>query len=194
MTQPRIIGKNTPPVGQAPGIVLVSPRFAFNVWMAVRLASCYGLNQLWFTGERVRLALEQKGRLPREERMKGWRNVEMINYDRPLDLFPADAVPVAVEVRANSERLQDFIHPKKAIYVFGPEDGSIPASYLSKCHRFVVIPTRKSFCLNLATALATILWDRAVKLDEVPDGREAVGYEDTDPGEMGLFDTKPGWP
>jgi tRNA(Leu) C34 or U34 (ribose-2'-O)-methylase TrmL len=195
MSGPTVIGKNTPPVGDAPGIVLVTPRFAFNVGMAVRLASCYGFNQLWFTGDRVRLEIEKRARLPREERMKGWRNVEMINYDRPLDMFPDDAVPVAVEVRANSERLQHFIHPKKAVYVFGPEDGSIPGPFLAKCHRFVVIPTRKSFCLNLATALATILWDRAMKLDEIPDDNEAGhGYEDTQPEEMGLFDTKPGWP
>jgi tRNA(Leu) C34 or U34 (ribose-2'-O)-methylase TrmL len=189
-TTSNMVGKNTRVMGQVPGIVLVNPRFAFNVGMAVRLASCYGLSQLWFTGERVRLSIEQKGRLPREERMKGWRNVTMVNNDRPLDLFPSDAVPVAVEVRANSERLQNFVHPAKAVYMFGPEDGSIPQMFLAKCHRFVIIPTRKSFCLNLATALATILWDRALKLGEVPDeeGGEG-GYEDTQPEEMGLFDT-----
>jgi hypothetical protein len=32
---------------------------------------------------------------------------------------------------------------------------------LSHCHRFVVIPTRH--CLNLATAVATVLWDREYK-------------------------------
>ncbi len=186
-----MVGKNTRVIGEVPGIILINPRFAFNVGMSVRLASCYGLSQLWFTGERVRLEMAQRGRLPREERMKGWQNVQMINNDRPFDLFPADAVPVAVEVRQNSERLQDFEHPKKAVYVFGPEDGSIPSPFLAKCHRFVIIPTRKNFCLNLATALATILWDRALKLGEVPDERqgEAVGYEDTQPEEMGLFDT-----
>lgn len=195
IAQSTYVGKNTPVIGEVPGIVLINPRFAHNVGMAVRLASCYGLNQLWFTGDRVRLAMETKGRLPREERMKGWKNVAMINNDRPLDLFPKDAVPVAVELRANSERLQDFIHPDKAVYVFGPEDGSVPAPFLAKCHRFVVIPTRGGYCLNLATALSTILWDRAYKRQEFPDDwSTGQGYEDTQPEEMGLYDTKPGWP
>jgi len=52
-------------------------------------------------------------------------------------------------------------HPENAVYVFGPEDGSIPKTYLQHCHRFLVIPTRH--CLNLATAVATILHDRAYK-------------------------------
>lgn len=192
---PTVIGKNKPPVGTCPGIVLVNPRFSHNVGMAVRLASCYGMGQLWFTGDRVRLELEKRARLPREERIKGWREIQMLNYDRPLEQFPADAVPVAVEVRANSEKLQDFIHPEKAVYVFGPEDGSIPPPVLAKCHRFVVIPTVKHYCLNLATALATILWDRALKLGQVPDvSADPAGHEETDPQEMGIFDTLGGWP
>jgi tRNA(Leu) C34 or U34 (ribose-2'-O)-methylase TrmL len=69
--------------------------------------------------------------------------------------------PVAVEVRPKSEPLHTFEHPDKALYVFGPEDGSIPTALLRHCHRFVVIPTRH--CLNLATAVATILWDREYK-------------------------------
>ena len=192
---PTIIGKNTPPNGTCPGIVLVNPRFAHNVGMAVRLASCYGMGQLWFTGDRVRLELEQRSRLPREERIKGWRDVKMLNYERPLEQFPSEAVPVAVEVRSNSEQLQNFVHPKNAVYVFGPEDGSIPPPVLAKCHRFVVIPTIRGYCLNLATALATILWDRALKLGEVPDtSTEPAGHAETNPEEMGLFDMRPGWP
>lgn len=156
-----MLKKGAPPAGVGPSLMLCNPRFPHNVGMSVRLASCYGLRQVWFTGDRVRLDLEKKKRLPREERMKGYRDVEMINYDRPLEQFPEDVVPVAVEVRPNSERLQDFVHPDKALYIFGPEDGSVAQTILQHCHRFVVIPTRKNYCLNLATAVATVLWDRA---------------------------------
>ena len=193
-----IVGKNASPVGVTPSIILENPRFAFNVGMAVRIASCYGLKQVWFTGDRVRLDIDAKKRLPREERIKGYRDVEMINYDRPLEQFPEGTVPVAVEVRPNSERLQNFEHPEKAVYVFGPEDSSIHAGLLTYCHRFVVIPTFNGYCLNLATAIATVLWDRMVKLGEVPSEEVSFGqigtYEDTRPEEIGLFDKKPGWP
>ncbi len=192
-----IVGKNMSPVGIPPSIVLERPRFAFNVGMVVRLASCYGIKQVWFTGDRVRLDMEHRKRLPREERMKGYRDVEMINYDRPLECFPEGTVPVAVEVRPNSERLQDFVHPENAVYVFGPEDSSIHSGLLTYCHRFVVIPTFNGYCLNLATAVATVLWDRMVKRGEIPSEEVAFGqsgtFEDTKPEDIGLFD-KPGWP
>lgn len=150
-----------PALGEAPAVALVDPKYPHNVGMVVRLASCYGLRQVWFTGDRVSLSTYRGERLPREERMKGYRDVQMIHVENFLDRFPAGTVPVAVEVRAKSEPLHTFEHPEKALYVFGPEDGSIPAALLPRCHRFVVIPTRH--CLNLATAVATVLWDRQYK-------------------------------
>src|SRR5262245_7902591 len=154
-------GRKAPPHGDASAIGLVEATYAHNVGMVVRLASCYGLRQVWFTGDRVTLDPVKGERLPREERMKGYKEVEMIHYEHFFDQFPTDTVPVAVEVRPDSEPLHTFEHPEKALYVFGPEDGSVPKTLLSHCHRFVVIPTRH--CLNLATAVATVLWDREYK-------------------------------
>jgi tRNA(Leu) C34 or U34 (ribose-2'-O)-methylase TrmL len=156
----RVLNKSEAPVGRPPAIVLIDPKYAHNVGMVVRLASCYGLSQVWFTGERVSLDISFRKRLPREERMKGYADVEIINYDYPFEQF-ADVIPVAVEVRKNSESLHSFEHPQNAVYVFGPEDGSVSKPHISHCHRFVVIPTKH--CLNLATAVATILWDRQYK-------------------------------
>ena len=172
----RIISRAEAPVGQTPAIVLIDPKYAHNVGMVVRLASCYGLRQVWFTGERVALELLPSKRLPREERMKMYSDIEIINYDYPFEQF-ADAVPVAVEVREKSEPLHSFEHPRNAVYVFGPEDGSILKPNTNHCHRFVVIPTKH--CLNLATAVATMLWDRQHKAWL---GGEVQGF--TTPGEF----------
>jgi tRNA(Leu) C34 or U34 (ribose-2'-O)-methylase TrmL len=154
-------GKKAPAHGETPAIALADPKYPHNVGMVVRLASCYGLRQVWFSGDRVSLNPTKGERLPREERMKGYKDVQLIHYENFFDQFPAGTVPVAVEVRANSELLHNFEHPENPLYVFGPEDGSIPAPLLPHCHRFLVIPTRH--CLNLATAVATVLWDREYK-------------------------------
>jgi tRNA(Leu) C34 or U34 (ribose-2'-O)-methylase TrmL len=154
-------GRRAPAHGRPPAIALVNPKYPANVGMVVRLASCYGLRQVWFTGDRVSLDPARGDRLPREERMKGYKDVELIHYEYFFDQFPAGTVPVAVEVRAAAEPLHTLEHPDSALYVFGPEDGSVPKALLSHCHRFVVIPTRH--CLNLATAVATVLWDRECK-------------------------------
>jgi tRNA(Leu) C34 or U34 (ribose-2'-O)-methylase TrmL len=156
----KIVDRSEAPAGRSPAVVLIDPKYAHNVGMVVRLASCYGFRQVWFTGERVSLDISFKKRLPREERMKGYADVEIINYDYPFEQFK-DVVPVAVEVRKGSEPLHAFEHPENAVYVFGPEDGSVAKPHISHCHRFVVIPTRHA--LNLATAVATVLWDRQYK-------------------------------
>jgi len=156
----KIVDGSEAPAGRSPAVVLIDPKYAHNVGMVVRLASCYGFKQVWFTGGRVSLDISFRKRLPREERMKGYADVEIINYDYPFEQFK-QVVPVAIEVRKGSEPLHAFEHPQDAVYVFGPEDGSVSKPHISHCHRFVVIPTRHA--LNLATAVATVLWDRQYK-------------------------------
>ena len=150
----------------APAIVLHEPKYPHNVGQIVRLASAYGIAQVWYSGERIREALGS--RLPREERMRRYQDVTLINHPDPLArLCPAvpQACPVAVELRPNAESLVDFLHPDgdtPPIYVFGPEDGSLPGPVVKRCHRFVVIPSFE--CLNLATSVATVLYDRMAKM------------------------------
>jgi tRNA(Leu) C34 or U34 (ribose-2'-O)-methylase TrmL len=127
--------------GITPAVALVDPKFPHNVGTPVRAASCYGVRQVWFSGDRVRLDGAKRQRLPREERMRGYKEVEVRYSDQFFDAFE-EAVPVAVELRRNAESLIDFAHPEHALYVFGPEDGSLGRATLAQCHRFLLIPTR----------------------------------------------------
>src|SRR5579859_4989073 len=128
-----IAGKNMKKIGIAPSVVLCNPKFPRNVAAVVRLASAYGIPQVIFSGNRV--SLDEKERLPREERMRGYKDVQLIQSDYFFDLFDKEVTPVAVEVRENSENLYDFIWPEKPLLIFGPEDGSIPRVTLQHCHR-----------------------------------------------------------
>lgn len=136
-------------------IGFVNPKFARNIATAIRSCSCFKAKYCFYTGQRIAEDLAKKGRLPREERMKGYADVRWGRCDRFLDLFAPDVVPVAVEVRQNSEHLWDFVPPPKALYIFGPEDGSIPKAVLHACHRFVIIPS--AHCMNMATAASNLL-------------------------------------
>ena len=158
---PLIIGKNSPAMGETPAILLHNPKYTANLGAIQRAASCFDVHQIWFTGNRIKL--EEGERLPREERMKGYRNVDLIQYDYPFDHFK-DATPVAIELLPNSECLFDFEHLDNALYVFGPEDGSIDQVSRRFCHRFVSIPTLH--CTNLAAAVYIVLYDRAKKIYE----------------------------
>lgn len=162
------ISKNDSVFGadDTPAIIMSNPKYPHNVGAAVRACSCYDSSLLIFTGDRLLEELKkQKGkrgyRLPREERMKGYKEVRIFNDEYPFNRFSQDVVPVAVEIRNNAEHLPNFVHPKNAVYVFGPEDGSVPQIYLKHCQRFVKIPSKH--CLNLAASIYTVLYDRIVK-------------------------------
>lgn len=158
---------------KTPGIILVNPKSPHNVGKALRAASVFGARSLVWTGTRVDLS--QYERLPREERMKGYAAVEFCTNDRPFELFE-NATPVCVELLEDSECLTTFEHPENVVYVFGPEDGSVPSVLRRHCHRFVYIPGYH--CLNLSAAVDVVLYDRLSKLQLA--GKEPI----QSPGEM----------
>jgi len=155
------------------GVGLVNPKFPHNVGAVVRAASCFGADLVYFTGHRVSLTPTDDYRLPREERMQGYKEVELRNVARLFDHFERDVVPVAIELRENVEMLPDFDHPPNALYIFGPEDGGLTRVDLGQCQRFVKIPTRH--CLNLAAAVNLVLYDRICKMGLRPELAEQRG-------------------
>ena len=152
------------PPGKPPALLLTNPKYAHNVAAAIRAASCFGISQVWFTGDRVKDEVEETGRLPREERMRGYRDVDVCHTERPYDAFAdvqSSTVPVAVEFGHGYEPLPIFEHPENALYVFGPEDGGLRRIDNLQCHRFLTIPTLH--CVNLAAAIYLVLYDRLLK-------------------------------
>lgn len=149
--------------GVGASILLVNPKYPHNVGAAVRAASCLDASEVSFTGDRVRLENGKRTRLPREERMKAYRDVrlEHVHEEAAFDRLPEGATPVAIELRPSAELLPQFTHPENAVYVFGPEDGGLERTHLLHCHRVVVIPTRH--CVNLGAAVYIVLYDRLVK-------------------------------
>lgn len=77
------------------------------------------------------------------------------------DMIPFGCVPVAVDLVEGAIELQNYQHPMRAFYVFGPEDGTLGASTLDWCRDRVMIPTRT--CMNLAATVNVILYDRLAK-------------------------------
>ena len=92
--------------------------------------------------------------------MKGYKDVDLIQFDYFLEQFE-NCTPVAIEITPTSEVLTTFEHPENPLYIFGPEDGSIPQVIKQHCHRFVVIPTKH--CTNLSAAIYIVLYDRLMK-------------------------------
>ena len=108
-----IYGKSSKKLGVTPAVALINPKFPHNVGAALRAASCFGVPQVWFTGDRITLGLKGAKRLPREERMKGYRDVDLRHFDHIFDQYEDDITPVAIELRPNAETLPSFVHPER---------------------------------------------------------------------------------
>ena len=163
-------------------MLLIDPKFAHNVGGALRACGVFGAHRLAWTGDRVPSpsAWPAGARLPREERMKLYSKVDLLHARfADEELGSAERIgtangytPVCVEVLASSEPLTTFEHPEHALYIFGPEDASIPGVVRARSHRFVTIPTAVRTPLNPAAAVNVVLYDRFAKI-----GREAASRE-----------------
>lgn len=84
---------------------------------------------------------------------------EYKNNDHFLSSMPNNTKLIGVEISDKASSLFTFKHPQQAIYILGPEDGSL--SIQDKCDEVVFIPTKH--CLNVASAATIVLYDRKSK-------------------------------
>jgi len=155
-------------------VLLWDPKNGHNLGGAVRACATLGGDQVMWTGTRVDgdlIGNRGKHRIPREERLPEYSHILRGRVSTSAAFEHATAaglIPVAVELVNGAQKLDRFVHPEKALYVFGPEDGSLPGLAKSQCHQFVEIPTVAGRCVNLAAAVYLVLWDRRVKTALVP--------------------------
>lgn len=135
-------------------IGLVSPKCSANVASVLRTADCFGASAVFATGIRYRRhGADTSG---------AYSRVPLIQVDNLHAHIPFAYVPVAIEIVDGCDSLPAFAHPRNALYVFGPEDGSLGRAHLSWCRHVIRIPTR--LCLNLGVCVAVVLYDRAAKI------------------------------
>lgn len=138
-------------------IGLHRPKDIANIGGVLRAAHCYGASMVAIAGERIN-----------SEAIRHATNTSQAQRHMPVlrgelrDLIPFGAVPVAVDLVEDAIELPEFIHPKSAFYVFGPEDGTLGKAVLDWCPYRVMVPT--AYCMNLAATVNVILYDRLAKM------------------------------
>lgn len=135
-------------------IGLMRPKYPENVGSVLRAAFCYGVAMVAIQGDRTAVR-------SLTDTTKAWRHVPVLRGPDLHAIIPFDAVPVAVDLVDDAVDLPNFKHPKRAFYVFGPEDGTLGKSVLDWCPHRVMIPTR--VCMNLAATVNVVLYDRMAK-------------------------------
>lgn len=144
------------------GIGLVRPKNKLNVGSVLRAAGCFDAAMVAVMGARYHHAIT--------DTMRAYRHLPLLQVDDLHAVIPFDCVPVAIERRVDAKPLPDYLHPERAFYIFGPEDGEVPKDVRAYCRDTVYVP---SGSLNLAAAVNVVLYDRCAKL-----GRKAAGEAD----------------
>ena len=137
------------------GIACHDIKFASNAGSVLRAAGCYGADIVLFDGKRI-----PKNTM-RTDTRKAYRHIPTLWVDDIINQRPLGCEMVAIEIVEGAQSLFNFKHPESCIYVFGPEDSSIPKRILNQCKHKVYVPTHA--CMNLAATVNVVLYDRAMK-------------------------------
>jgi tRNA(Leu) C34 or U34 (ribose-2'-O)-methylase TrmL len=129
------------------------PKTPSNVGSVLRAAGCYGAAMVAASGQRYKRAAT--------DTQASYRHLPLIQTDDLHDVLPFDCVPVAIDLIEGAIPLTRYMHPERAFYVFGPEDGTLGKAVTAWCRDTVYVPTR--YCMNLAATVNVVLYDRMAK-------------------------------
>jgi tRNA(Leu) C34 or U34 (ribose-2'-O)-methylase TrmL len=144
-------------------IALVDPKSPTNVGAVMRAAGCYGADQVRYSGTRFERAARYQ-----TDTKDMLSKIPLVREDQLLSNLPTDMKIVCVELAEGASPLPQFVHPQQAIYVFGPEDGSLPQALIDQADHVVYVPTVT--CMNLAASVNVVLYDRLAKTPGVAQG------------------------
>ena len=89
--------------------------------------------------------------------------VPLYQFDSVAELeLPHGCRLVGIELLDAAVALPSFKHPPCAAYVLGPERGNLSDEMVARCDHLIKIPT--TFCINVATAGAIVMYDRLLNL------------------------------
>ena len=90
--------------------------------------------------------------------------IPYFHYDTFQDFYnnlPKSALLVGVELTQEATWLEEFVHPRRCVYLLGAEDHGLSNEAIEKCHRIVKFKTPLS--LNVSVAGSIVLYDRNTK-------------------------------
>ena len=94
-----------------------------------------------------------------------WRHTPMLCFATIDDLashLPHSCPLVGVELDERALSLPTYSHLTRCAYLLGAEDGGLPPGVRDRCASLLQIPSAAT-CLNVSTAGAIVMYDRATK-------------------------------
>lgn len=138
------------------GIGIERSKTEANVGTLWRSAFCLGASFIFTIGRRY----------PNQasDVTQAWRHIPLLEFGDVEDFAahrPFDCQVVGVEIGDDARPLETFAHPQRAIYLLGPEDGSLSTEARALCQSIVQFTS--TYCLNVAAAGTVVMYDRQAK-------------------------------
>lgn len=137
-------------------IALTNPKSPTNVGAVLRAAGCFGADEILYTGNRYDIAKKYA-----TDTQKAIDSISLTKVEDFIANKPEGVKLVCVDLVEGAVPLPSFEHPEKAMYLFGPEDGSLKQEIIDQADHVVYMPTNGS--LNLAASVNVVLYDRTAK-------------------------------
>lgn len=137
-------------------IGLSNPKSPTNVGSIMRAAGCFNADSVLYTGSRYDRAVKLNTDTKRISSTIPLTAVENLLTDKTDDLKI-----ICVDLIEGALPLPSFDHPDRALYIFGPEDGTLKQSVIDQADAVIYIPSIG--CLNLAATVNVVLYDRLAK-------------------------------
>lgn len=138
------------------GICVKNLQKEINYGSLLRTAACFDADFIGIIGKHdINLA---------SDTCKSYRHVPTFLYkdwEEFISHIPIDCKTVAVELSDKASSLINFKHPERAVYILGPENGSLSSEILESCDYIVQIPSKN--CLNVSVAGSIVIYDRLYK-------------------------------
>lgn len=141
-------------------IGLTDPKSPSNVGAVMRAAGCYQADEVRYTG--VRYARAAKFHTDTKDMS---RTIPLNVAESLIDNISVGQKVVCVDLVEGAIPLPEFVHPENAIYIFGPEDGTISQAVINRADAVVYVPTVG--CMNLAASVNVLLYDRLAKSSDM---------------------------
>ena len=152
-------------------IGLINPKSPDNVAAVMRSAGNFQADSVFYTGKRYPRALQRNPDAPNMSR-KVSQDIPISEVSCLIDNAPEDMEIVCVEFAENAIPLPGYQHPQKALYIFGPEDGTISQQLIDRADAVVYVPT--SGCMNLSATVNVVLYDRLAKSSQPHAGNKHI--------------------
>lgn len=148
-------------------IGLTDPKSPSNVGAVMRAAGCYQADEVRYTG--VRYARAAKFHTDTNDVSQ---KIPLHAVESLTDNLLLGQKIICVDLVEGAIPLPEFEHPENAIYIFGPEDGTIAQNVINKADAVVYVPTIG--CMNLAASVNVLLYDRLAKAKNTLSGDELI--------------------